>query len=280
MPNKGKAGPTKQTSNSENAATETLQENISLITGAVADPTFRIGRLDAAHNRPLSVKPESPLQTATTMMLMHGYSQLPVMTSEYTVKGIVSWRSIGTHQSLAGTVRAVKDCMEAAHEVSSEASVFSAIPIIIEQDYILVRDVDNRIVGIVTASDLSLQFRQLAEPFLLIGEIENHVRRLIDSRFTSHQLAKAVQPLDGRTIESVSDLSFGEYVRVFEHPDCWQKIGLKVDKVLFTKQLDRIRELRNEVMHFDPDPFEEADLITLRSFAEFLRRLAPESATT
>jgi hypothetical protein len=142
---------------------------------------------------------------------------------------------------------------------------------------VLVRGVDNRIAGIVTASDVSVQFRQLAEPFLLIGEIENHVRRLIDNRFTVNQLAKAVQPLDGRTIESVSDLTFGEYVRVFEHPDCWEKIRLKVDKPLFTKQLERIRELRNEIMHFDPDPFEEEDLVTLRSFAEFLRRLAPDS---
>src|SRR5688500_18068269 len=102
--NKTKAVSTKQTSAVEDLGTEALQEKISLITGAVADPTFRIGRLDAAHNRPISVNPEAPLQAATTMMLMHGYSQLPVMTSEYAVKGMVSWRSIGTHQSLAGSV--------------------------------------------------------------------------------------------------------------------------------------------------------------------------------
>ena len=31
---------------------------------------------------------------------------------------------------------------------------------------------------------MSLRFQQLAEPFLLLGEIENHIRRLIDGKFS------------------------------------------------------------------------------------------------
>jgi hypothetical protein len=66
----------------------------------------------------------------------------------------------------------------------------------VEQGYVLVRDETNKVVGIVTTSDLSLQFKQLTEPFLLLGEIENQVRRLMDGKFTRDELAHAKDPND------------------------------------------------------------------------------------
>ena len=39
------------------------------------------------------------------------------------------------------------------------------------------------------------------------------------------------------------------------------------------KRLEKIREIRNDVMHFDPDGLEDEDLNTLREFAQFLKRL-------
>ncbi len=53
-----------------------------------ADPTYRISKLEAANKKPVSVAPDQILQIATTIMLMHDFSQLPVMTSDYDVKGI------------------------------------------------------------------------------------------------------------------------------------------------------------------------------------------------
>ncbi len=75
--------------------------------------------------------------------------------------------------------------MDGHHEIRAESSLFQAIPIIVEHQYVLVRGSDNRITGIVTASDLSLQFQQLAEPFLLLGEIENHIRRILGDNFST-----------------------------------------------------------------------------------------------
>ena len=55
------------------------------------DPTLRIRALDAAHNKPKSVKPDQHLVAATTVMQLYNFSQMPVMTSQRDVKGIVSW---------------------------------------------------------------------------------------------------------------------------------------------------------------------------------------------
>ncbi|MHC5615716.1 MAG: CBS domain-containing protein [Nostoc sp.] len=245
--------------------------------GAIEDPTFRIGQLASANITPVVVDPESLLLEATTLMMMHDFSQLPVIQRERDVKGVISWESIGRRRSLERPCEKVRDCMETTvPEVSAESSLFSAIDLIVKHGYVLIRQHDRRISGIVTTSDLSLQFRQLAEPFLLVGEIENYVRRLIDGKFTNEHLASVRDPNDDRLINSVADLSFGEYLRLLEKPDHWDNLNLSIDRATFTKRLDLIRELRNDVMHFDPDPFAEEDIQTLRLFVNFMRILDPK----
>ena len=164
--------------------------------------------------------------------------------------------------------------MEQHHEICSDASLISAISIIAEHQYVLVRGHDQKITGIVTASDLSLQFQQLAEPFLLLGEIENHVRQVISQRFTLTELESAKDPTDTkRVVTSVADLTYGEYIRLLENQERWDKLNITVDRKTFLEKFESVRRIRNDVMHFDPDGIPENDLMTLREFARFLQRL-------
>ena len=196
------------------------------------------------------------------------------MSGEREVKGIISWASIGRRLALGKTGTTAQELMDQHQEIRADSSLFAAMPIIAQHGYVLVRARDNRISGIVTASDLNLQFHQLAEPFLLLGEIENHVRRIIDDRFSVEELAAARDPADaGRNVTSVSDLTFGEYVRLLENPDRWTQLGLPIDRGIFIEKLDAVRRIRNDVMHFDPDPLPSADLDELRDFAAFLQKL-------
>jgi CBS domain-containing protein len=239
-----------------------------------ADPISRLSKLKAANTKPVSVTPNTTIQEAVTIMLMHDFSQLPVMTGERDVKGIVSWTSIGTRLGLGKDGTSVREFMETHQEIRAEASLFQAIPIIVTYQYVLIRGSDNRITGIVTASDLSLQFYQLAEPFLLLGEIENHIRRIIEKNFSLAELVSVQDPADNqRKVECVADLTFGEYIRLLEHQDRWQQLDLPIDRVIFCKELDRVRVIRNDVMHFDPDGIPSEDLEHLRTFNRFLQRL-------
>jgi hypothetical protein len=164
--------------------------------------------------------------------------------------------------------------MEPAHEVGISDSLFSAIRIVTDYDYVLVRGEDNQICGIITASDLTDQFQKLAEPFLLVGEIENGVRRMLHGRFTKQELSGAKVADDKeRIVEAVADLTLGEYIRLLENEKNWVKLELEIDRVEFVKRLHKIRQIRNDVMHFDPDGLDECDLKTLREFAQFLKRL-------
>ena len=119
-----------------------------------SDPTYRVGTLEAANNRPLSIKPDAALAEAATIMELHDFSQLPIMENELTVKGIVSWKLIGAHLSFGRECERVHDCMETAKELTIDAPLFDAIQVVTEHGYVLVRGADKTITGIVTATDL------------------------------------------------------------------------------------------------------------------------------
>ena len=241
----------------------------------VSDPTYRIGKLDAA-NRPLvTVAPDAPITRAVTLMITHDYSQLPVMQGERTVKEMLSWTSLGQRLALGPPTISVSECAIPHHEISSDVSLFDAIEGIVRHGYALIRGPDNKVSGIVTTTDLGLQFGRLGEPFLLIGEIENYLRRIIQSRLTLDVIKAAKDPADTeREIASVEDLTFGEYVRLLEGASNWTSIALNLDRDEFVKGLHEIRRIRNDVMHFDPDGPSPEDIAILRRWVTLFQKLS------
>ncbi|KQY88073.1 MULTISPECIES: HPP family protein [unclassified Brevundimonas] len=238
------------------------------------DPTYRVSKLAAANQGVISVKPDSTIEQVVTVMLERDFSQIPVMTSEREVKGIISWGSIGAKIALSTKAPFARDYMEKAYEVRHSDSMFDVIQTIVARDCVLVRSEENRISGIITASDLSVQFRQLSEPFLLLSEIENLLRIMIDRRFDVEELRGCVDEEDAeRQVIGVADLTFGEYIRLLENPERWAKFGIAIDRTIFCKGLDDVRRIRNDVMHFDPDGVPPSDLERLRDYTRFLSRL-------
>lgn len=235
---------------------------------------IRISRLDAANRPPLCISPDADISEAITLMLQHDYSQLPVTTSPREVKGLISWKSLGSRLALGKHCTKVRECMEEAAEVRADDSLFDAVQQIVAHDCVLVRDSSRALIGIVTTADLSLQFRDLSEPFLLLGQIEDHVRGLIANKYHKAELIQACDPGDdGRVIEDVADLTLGEYIRLLENPARWNKLSVPIDRKTFVAELERVRGIRNDVMHFDPDPIGTDAMAVLRKFANFLGAL-------
>ena len=239
----------------------------------VEDPTVRIRLLPSAHRPPISVKPNDLLARATTIMMLEDFSQLPVMTNERDVKGVVTWRSISTASKGGQDSEEVRQCMEPALEVDIDAPFFDVVDDIWEHGYVLVRDRHRQgaISGIVTASDFARQFAELAQPFLIIGEIELHLRNIV-SVFSLAEMTEASDD-KGRTINGSADLNFGAYCRLIENPERWDRLGLNVDRTTFMGYLAKARETRNEIMHFAPDGLDPDDVEQLERLASYLRNL-------
>lgn len=238
------------------------------------DPTFRIGSLPAANKPLVTVGQDDSVAKAVTKMLQFDYSQLPIMHGEREVKGMISWKSIASRFAIGGESSKVQDCREDAQVVDANGTLFDAIPTIVKHGYVLVRSQhDRKITGIVTASDLSLQFQQLAEPFLLLREIELHIRQLLQYKVTAADFESLASADATPAPQSISDLSFGHYVRLLQRPQVWEKLALKIDQASLTSQLEQVRVIRNDVMHFDPDPMTPDQLDVLKNAAKFMQQL-------
>lgn len=239
------------------------------------DPTFRIGSLQAANKPVVTVGQDDLLTKAITRMMQFDYSQLPIMHGDREVKGMISWKSIGARYAIGGECEKVRHCREDAQVVNGNGRLFDAIPTIVKHGYVLVRSQhDQRITGIVTASDLSLQFQQLAEPFLLIREIELHIRQLLQDKITVEDLELLTSgEINNSAPKSSSELSFGGYVRLLQRPQIWEKLELNIDQASLISQLEQVRAIRNDVMHFDPDPMTADQIEILKNTAKFMQQL-------
>ena len=74
-------------------------------------------------------------------------------------------------------------------------------------------------------------------------------------------------------MHDIADLTFGEYVRLLEHPEIWRKLNLKIDRVVLTTLLENVRKVRNEVMHFDPDPMTTDELAILKRAVHLMQEV-------
>ena len=245
----------------------------SSVTVAPSDNTLRVNTLPAAANVPTSVKPDDELSKAKTLMAGYDYSQIPVMTSPREVKGIITWKSIGSSAASSGDkVRHFMD--DSVQTIDGRRPLFEAVDIIANHGYVLVRGHDNSITGIATISDINSQLLQLTEAFLLVGEIESHVRSIIHCRFTREEVLAALHTSDRDAPDGIGDLMFGDYCRLLEAPSLWDKLGLHDDRAVFVKQLHEVRKVRNDVMHFNISKLPAGDIQKLRTLAPFFRSRA------
>ena len=243
------------------------------------DSTLRVVTLNAAHNTPATVTPNDSLTTAISHMMGKDFSQLPVMSSPKTVKGIITWESIGTARALGQTGDEVRHYMDTAEVIDGQRPLFEAVDIIARVGYVLVKAQDNTITGIVTASDLNDLFLQLAEPFLLVGEIESHVRRIIHGKFTTADLASVMPASDPKRTYSIADLTFGDYCRLLQNPILWGKLNIPLDRAVLVGLLEDVTRIRNNVMHFNPDGVDPKDIQKLRDASPFFLRIAHLNVT-
>jgi hypothetical protein len=66
-------------------------------------------------------------------------------------------------------------------------------------------------------------------------------------------------------------MSIGDYQRVLQNKDAWERLGWPLDRKVLTSRLGEIREIRNDLMHFNPDPLPEDAVQKIRHMINLLR---------
>jgi CBS domain-containing protein len=236
------------------------------------DVGLTLGNVPSALGGLASVNPNDPLIKAMTIMRLNDFSQVAVMPSARTLTGAVTWRSIA--KALANNPSAkLADAIEPPREHPFDRDLIDVLAELNRWDFVFVRNATNEVSGIVTAADVVELYGETATPFFIIGEIDHLLRAFISDEWTIEQVQTVCDPEGKRAIRSHDDLTFGDYQRVLEAHERFSALGWPLDRATFINRLAEVRELRNGVAHFDPDPLDEQDVASLRRFLSLLREM-------
>jgi len=148
--------------------------------------------------------------------MANDFSQLPVTSGHRKVVGAVTWESVAKAR-LKHDAPELADCIGRARLVSLDAPILEVAREVIEHEFVVVKANDESIAGIVTMADLSDQYLDLANPFLLIGEIERWLRIAINRTLDAQSITEFLDP--DRDVDGAEDLTLGEHQMLFANQD-------------------------------------------------------------
>ncbi|ROR38150.1 CBS domain protein [Kitasatospora cineracea] len=249
---------------------------------------IQIGELEAARRGVTTVNLNGTVSQATYLMRTKGLAQIPVITGMAALHGVVTWSSLarmyetGKSPTLENAMQ--KDSLPVA---DARQEFFSCLPVVKEHGYLLVRGDDGCLSGLVTMADITERFEGTARPFFLVGEIESLLRRCLGAALDQEAI-RAVQTNKKADQRSglVTDLMFGDYLRLLDGTQSkpvmaanadanWAALGwTAMDRIQFVRHLERVKDIRNRIAHFDAKPLPAEMIQELVAFTKLLRDFA------
>jgi CBS domain-containing protein len=168
----------------------TRAPSAELVEEETRDVGRTLGNVLADDHRLVFVEPSATIQEAVTSMLLYDFSQLPVLAGQRQLRGAATWKSIA--QARQRNARAsLSDAIVPARDFFYDTRLLDVLDVLLKEDFVFVRALDNRLYGIVTAADVVRVYDDLATPFFLIGEVDQELRRLIRNTFDLDDVQRA-----------------------------------------------------------------------------------------
>ncbi len=240
------------------------------------NPIRRVGSLLEGQNEEVTVvKGDDTLAKAITLMSTYNYTQLPVTSNDKkssSIVGYITWESIGEAKVHDKHNPLVKDYMRKGVSIISEDDPFLEIlPVVLQKGFVLIESKEKEIIGIVTIADLIADYIAMTKKFLLLEQIENQVRALMNKKYKFKDVAPLLKEENTRSLE-LESLNFGDYERILENKENWDKLELPYDRGLIVHYLEDVRNIRNKVMHFAPTGIDEEEIEMLERITALLSR--------
>lgn len=235
----------------------------------------------------ITIPPEMRVAEALKLMQKNRYSQLPVVAGQ-AVLGIFSYRSFSakvlakqksSKESLGELP--VEDFLE-DFEYAHANDDWSQVLRYLDQDDACFVGHRNGLEGLVTTMDMLSYFRVIANPFILIAEIELSLRQIIQTCIADEHLPEALEkslrtayPKD-KIPTDLNEMTFDNYVQIISNNDNWpyfkDMFGYQERTRKQTNQkLRQLGEWRNMIFHFRRQ-LEDWELKTLAEHRDWLHR--------
>ena len=110
---------------------------------------------------------------------------------------------------------------------------------------------------------------------MLIEEVEIRLRLRADEVYTLTELKDAVQKHRRDSITQAADFTLRDYWYLMRPEENWAKLSWNVDRQYFLDRLDKVIEIRNDLMHFTTDDVDPAQYDAVEGLLEMLRTADP-----
>ena len=234
------------------------------------DVGLTVGNLPSALSGVESVPPTATFDQAITLMMLNGYSQLAVLSGTHTLRGAVTWQSIA-YARHANPNASFADAIIPVREARYDQELVEVLSGLETWDFVFVRDEKNAVAGIVTTADVVGKYSELSTPFILIGELDQVLRRLISRTFTLDEVTSLCDADGSRSVKTFDDLEMGDYQRVLENPGIGRSWAGHWTGPPSSSASMSLRVIRNNVMHFNPEPLPANTVDRLRYILKLLR---------
>jgi predicted transcriptional regulator len=233
----------------------------------VSELFHRINRIIPENQHLVTVSPDTSAREAVSLLLQHGYSQIPVVAGGE-VLGVFSFRSFAkraaastllevTKQKAVPGDLAVEDCVEPfqfARVTDEMRQVFDAM----DKDNGVLIGSPDKLQGILTPMDFLRYLYQVASPFVMLSEIELTLRALIRIAVNHEELVqcavRSLAQLYGaeKVPKSLEAMTFDNYRLIISHGENWPKFEpiLGSNKNRIAAKLKQLCDLRNDLFHF------------------------------
>ena len=241
---------------------------------------FRVGRLIPDDQEVVTIRPDTKVREALSLMKARDFSQLPVTVSGRVI-GVFTYRSLA--QGL-GYVRRnddpleqpVEDLCEELHFVRASDEVGTVLAHLEADGAVLLGDEDE-VRAVATTADVTLFLWGTTRPFVLLQDVELAVRNLMCSACSSDELHRAILHAhlsEEREPLRLEDLTLGQLLNVLLNDSNFGSIFRTVfgrNRDIVRSMLEPVREVRNKIFHFRDDVTAE-ELEVVASTVTWLRR--------
>lgn len=269
VPMPGETGEGSETAQAADDSVDAAEENAeAVISGFVP---YSVSTMDTARCNVVCVQPDDSLSTAVTKMALNDFSQLAVVDAQERLIGAISWESVALAW-MSGAPSLVRNVMRSAPSAAPEDELLRQAEVIYQHGFVFVRDHGGEVLGIVTSADLSRRFGDDHRPIVLLDEIERRLGNRIMGRCSPEEL-KA----EGVAIRD-SGATFGNYAMALTRPSLWEKLDWSgLAQAELHSQMERVRVIRNQLMHFSPDPITAEEIDLLEKTARALRMITSDA---
>ena len=202
-----------------------------------------------------SVSPDATVQSAFTTMVLYDYSQLPVVR-DGKVTGVVKWNALATVCSSGSAANAtIGEYAEKAQTIGVNEPWEKATEIVAKGDYAIVVCGDDRLAGIITASDMAAYLDRLVEPTANIQRIEESLRSINEWPTKSNGKVPSI----------------GDQIKKLKKN--WESLTVCLDLKTVVKALEAAKTTRDNLAHFKPKRVSEWERENLRRCAAMIESI-------